>query len=614
MPPALFTLTNLIAAKWDPLGARVLAFKFGDPVAEVYEYDGREFRQLPTPTTGPGTREEAHVAFHRESGRFIAFGGLVGYDFNNGNPLGTDLDETWAFDGTAWTRLSPARAPPPRSSFAFTQAPQGGLLLYGGYELATDRALSDVWHFDGVQWTQLANGPPPRYWPAVAFDEVRNEVVVFGGGDFDSVRPNGGELSETWVYDGVRWIDRTPNAAEPELRSAQRIARNHDTGEVVLHGGSIRGVSTLLADTWTWDTNRWVATATAGPPAMNYHVMAWDPSNRRVMLVENLAPRTWQLDGGVWTLVDDSPNAPRSSFAGSATDLARAEVVMFGGAVGGLHNRTYVWNGAAWTLRVPTQSPPPRLGHGMAYDPIRNRTVIFGGGLCNTEWLNDTWEWDGATWTEVLTATSPAPRCHQRMVFDPVIGELVTYGGRRTDALVYDDVWTFDGTRWREQATAGTAPPPSAFHEIAYDPANSGILVHRHTNEFILQSAVGQQASLRVDFDWDAAHVDVANILRISGNAVAGGRGFTTTGVPANGATLEIWDAWHGRWILLAGNDSLAPVEFSGASAPTGVRPLLRNDRLISLRLRTTGGIAEGSAAAALATDYASIAVDYRLD
>ena len=610
VPAALREQPERIAAVWDPIGARVLAFKFVDPVAEVYEFDGSAFRQLPTPATGPGARDDAQVAFHRESGRFIAFGGLVGYDYNNGSPTGTDLDETWAFDGTAWTRLSPAQAPSPRSAVAFVQAPQGGLLLHGGRDIATDLPRSDVWHFDGGQWSPAVAGPPPRYWPAFAYDSVHDEVVVFGGGDFEFSRLIGGELGDTWVYDGARWVERTPNPEKPARRSSQRIARNEDTGELVMHGGSAVGPGTLLGDTWTWNTNRWVATATTGPPAMSFHVMAWDPANRRVMLVERTARRTWELDGAQWNLVDDSTTGPRSIFSGSATDLARGEVVLFGGS--GLHNRTDIWNGAAWTQPVPAQSPPPRQNHAMVYDPVRDRTVIFGGGACHTSWLSDTWEWDGATWTEVVTSTSPGQRCFHRAAFDPVIGEMVVFGGRRTAALLFNDVWTFDGTRWRKQETAGEAPPPTTWHELAYDPHNSGILVHRYANEFVMQSVVGQQASLRIDFDWADANVDLTNILSIAANARLGGRGFTSAGAASNGATLEIWDAWNGRWSPIASNDSVAPVEVSGFAVPP--ERFVRNGRVISLRAHTSGGIAQRSGAAELTADFASISVDYRLD
>ena len=59
-------------------------------------------------------------------------------------------------------------------------------VLFGG-----DPAGTDTWEWDGANWTQIEEtGPPRRLNPAMAFDELRARVVLFGGGSFPSGRLN----------------------------------------------------------------------------------------------------------------------------------------------------------------------------------------------------------------------------------------------------------------------------------------------------------------------------------------------------------------------------------------------------------------------------------------
>src|SRR5262249_5561932 len=54
----------------------------------------------------------------------------------------------------------------------------------------------DTWVWDGANWTQEfpANNPPGRTLPAMAYDQARNQVVLFGGFT-GSVFAN-----DTWVF------------------------------------------------------------------------------------------------------------------------------------------------------------------------------------------------------------------------------------------------------------------------------------------------------------------------------------------------------------------------------------------------------------------------------
>src|SRR5476649_2252651 len=54
--------------------------------------------------------------------------------------------------------------------------------------------------------------PPARQFAAMTFDSTRNRTVLFGGGNTAFTN-----LSDTWEFDGVNWVQRTPSISPPAL-------------------------------------------------------------------------------------------------------------------------------------------------------------------------------------------------------------------------------------------------------------------------------------------------------------------------------------------------------------------------------------------------------------
>ena len=48
---------------------------------------------------------------------------------------------------------------------------------------------NETWEWDGTDWTlrSLLSSPTPRWGAAMTFDEVRNRVLLFGGGKYREV-------------------------------------------------------------------------------------------------------------------------------------------------------------------------------------------------------------------------------------------------------------------------------------------------------------------------------------------------------------------------------------------------------------------------------------------
>ena len=119
---------------------------------------------------------------------------------------------SYEYDGVAWASVtSPA-------SFA-----RGCVMAYDPnravleYLVDPDNVGMELWQWDGVTWTQLQPLPslPPLYRPAVAFDAVHGELVMFGG------RSSGSYLNTT------RAIFYQPNVA-PEVCTSNTIDYDHD--------------------------------------------------------------------------------------------------------------------------------------------------------------------------------------------------------------------------------------------------------------------------------------------------------------------------------------------------------------------------------------------------
>ena len=112
--------------------------------------------------------------------------------FGKGDESDTFLADTWRFKDGHWTSTA-AKGPPPRAeaSMAYDRD-RGRMVLFGGYRRTagvTER-LGDTWEWDGEQWSEVAmDGPTPRNSAAMTYDELRHRIVLFGGP---------GPSNETW--------------------------------------------------------------------------------------------------------------------------------------------------------------------------------------------------------------------------------------------------------------------------------------------------------------------------------------------------------------------------------------------------------------------------------
>ena len=306
-----------------------------------------------SPATSPTSRFYIRnmMAYDAATSQLILFGG---------EGIGPS-NETWLWNGTTWTLLSPATSPPARAgaNLAFDAA-SNQLILFGGKGLSAT-PLSDTWAWNGTTWTNLnpATTPTNRAGAMMAYDPVSSKLVLFGGASTSSLS----FINSTYTWNGTDWtLVTTLPANTPSARWASGIATDSTSGQVILFGG--QGNSGALADTWVWNGTGW-----------NQLSPAASPSTR-------VAPA-----------LSDDP--------------LLSGLVLFGGSHNGAsQNDTWTWNGSTWTLLTTATTPPARDTGSLAFDTAASQLILFGGetltvGGAGGSILGDTWNLSTITTTVI---------------------------------------------------------------------------------------------------------------------------------------------------------------------------------------------------------------------
>jgi hypothetical protein len=221
------------------------------------------------------------MAFDARRHRVVTFGGCAGGAGSAG--------QTWAFDGTAWTRLSTAHAPAPSSGLAMTYDPiRDRIVLFDG-------VLVQTWLFDGTDWAPSpAVGPTVRFGQVMEFDAARSVTVLFGGSH--DVEDGRFSVSDTWEFDGAAWTPRA-TAHAPPPRFAPGMTYDPRRRCMVLFGGGPRNPGDErggIADTWEYDGTDWTLrpTVTMPPAVLGPRPMTYDSLRGRLVLAGS---DTWTL-------------------------------------------------------------------------------------------------------------------------------------------------------------------------------------------------------------------------------------------------------------------------------------------------------------------------------
>ena len=230
-----------------------------------------------SPATSPSARAGAGMAYDGAAGNIVLFGG--------DDSTGTDLNDTWTWDGTTWTQQFPPLSPPARDQMGFVYDPATGrVVLFGGGNSSATVFLGDTWTWDGIAKTWTVQNPaasPSARRAPMAYDTSTQTVVLFGG----STGGGAVEFTDTWNWNGTNWTQQFP-ASAPSARTNANMTYDAAIGAIVLFGG-YPGTSwqDTLNDTWIWNGVTWrqIHPATAPPDRYSFG-MDYDPVNKTVLM------------------------------------------------------------------------------------------------------------------------------------------------------------------------------------------------------------------------------------------------------------------------------------------------------------------------------------------
>lgn len=296
----------------------------------------------------------------------------------------------------------PGASPPARGYHAMAyDAARKKLVLFGGWDGA-DVITDETWTYDGTTWTKEspAHVPPARGEQAMAYDAKNGEVVMFGG----NVSP-GVDLNDTWVWNGTDWTDKKPVDA-PSNRSWVRMAWDDENQNLVLYGGSIPKGNTEPSihydDTWTWNGTNWkLESPAANPGTRSAHAMVWDPIRKRVVLFGGNNDVAFKNDvhawnGTTWEPIATSAGPGVRSYHSMAFDPTSSSILIYGGGPSVAAGDDF-WSlaGATWTkmpLSAGTSAPAQRAFGTIGFHADSKRVVLMGGVSSLTgAYLADAW-------------------------------------------------------------------------------------------------------------------------------------------------------------------------------------------------------------------------------
>ena len=280
-------------------------------------------------TGGPDVRYESGICYDSSRGVTVMFGG---------SNFGGLLNDTWEWNGTQWTQTATTGpVPGPRSMAYFAyDSDRKVTLMYGGYGSGINGAMNaETWEYSGTKWTQMnVQGPSGRQGGGMAYDPIHHVMVLFGG---SVARDGSGIVNQTWTWNGTQWT--LASTTGPSARYNFSMAYDSMRQRVVLFGGSDANQNEL-GDTWEWNGAQWIQTSDQDIlPRAEFGIVYDSGMNRTVMFGGLIGSEsgptlagmeTW--DGNTWRSVQTQQSGvPAMQNPGLSYDSKRDRIVMFGG-------------------------------------------------------------------------------------------------------------------------------------------------------------------------------------------------------------------------------------------------------------------------------------------
>jgi hypothetical protein len=450
-----------------------------DFLDDMWVYKDGSWTVVSQQTVWPTGRHSFAMAHDSSSGDTYIYGGSTSADKH--------AKDMWRWTGASWETIAETADWPGRryGHIMSFDSSANELVLFGGNKKENRGGPFDdneTWTWNGSAWTleTPANSPAGRHYAAMAFDASHNRVVLFGG---ESGSGNSGTIfDDAWMWDGSNW---TTHSSTPSPVARYQHAMTYDPGSngVILFGGTTsqgNNISNFLGDTWTFDGSKW-RSIVSWPGARFGHATTYDGHQKKFYLFGGVSGNganaetfndLWQWDGSQWTQIEISGDWPAARHSHDLVyDFETQSLLLYGGKSGKgndevIFSDTWQYSGGVWQELTPTTNPGPRYGHSMAYHR-QSRTTFLTAGRDKADLFDDTWRWNGSDWARISTATIPTARSGHAVVYDSNTKDLKLFGGTDVLGNLLSDTLTFDGSQWTQALNTG--PTGRSDHDMAYD-------------------------------------------------------------------------------------------------------------------------------------------------
>jgi hypothetical protein len=453
---------------WDPSIHSALLFG-GLGLNDTWAFNGSNWTQL-----SPASSPPAEVG-----GR--AYTALV-YDATSKSEIlfGPDLSsETWVYSNGSWTEQYPGGGVPAAGSvITFAGDPHGGYIVGVGVSVCGRYACSKDWAYKSGSWSQLSSPTVPwvNSFSSMTYDENASQVLLVGASSTQS-----GTYNETWVFQAGNWTQLHPRVNPPGGGS---LAFDSTTGQDVLYDA----VTSYLFSNGNWTPIRHSPSPRGGAETRLIN----DPARGGVSVLATNG--IWTYANGTWSLEYGNPNVPWSLSARSPADAAVGRILVYDsalhapvtvGRIGYKFRNTEVWALINGSWRELSSGAPDRQGFGAgAYVPSTGCIVLFGGGGYRFQVSNQTWFFCNGKWSQQVWSNCsafPQPMYGMSMAYDPALGRVVMFGGYgylgplTFTKGVINQTWELVNRCW---VRVYNANPPSARQgvDLTYD-STDGYLV-----------------------------------------------------------------------------------------------------------------------------------------
>ncbi len=356
-------------------------------------------------TNGPAARMRHGMVYDSIRGVTVLFGGIG----SGGTVADAYRNDTWEYDGQAWTRRLTTRAPSGRTDFGMAfDRDRGRVVLFGGFThdgINGSLRSGETWEYDGRDWTKSSstNAPLPRSAPALFYDPVRRVTTLYGGDSDDLVNPRAGDI---WTWDGTNWVQRVITGDRPQFGPFGSPGRPQMAWDEA-HGYAVLPPTVLSSSagdraTWTWDGLRWTRRPyTFAGFGVNPSIagsgmgMVYDAYRREVVYWGGDGSdqsRLWRWTGEIWRRDEISEDVGFELNTAAAYDIRRGSIVQFGGQNSGPDPASRGLSARTWE-RLLADAPvilrEPVVHRTTAPDRLLVRVVAAGAGSMTYQWERD---------------------------------------------------------------------------------------------------------------------------------------------------------------------------------------------------------------------------------